>query len=722
MLINACTFVYQFHLMRMMMHLVLLMIVGVSFVDSLASRNLYVVPIPLVNNKISDGSQQHPYNSIQQALDHIENSSPRNRRTIIHLYPTYYFAQTLRLTHVHSHTRLVTMNDQHADFYDDFIVQDHSYQRLKRASISGGLPITGWTQISANTYSATVPASVPVVNQLFVNDQRIVRTRVPVNFSDYLYYASSLSDPNQARYGFQYQQGQFDLKSLNDAMVIVYHSWTESHHYIDHLITSNNTVIFTNPSEHAIGADLLQGKKRFHIENVCEALVANSFCFVNTTKTVTLMTDGSYDPTKVQIVASLEEYVVVIAGASVNQTIDDLIIDNVAIQHSAWDLDRNQQADGQAAAFLRSASVYIANATSIILSNVEISHTGSYGVWIREGTTNINIMNSLVTDTGAGGIRIGQTISPVPTPTTSINILSNEISYGGNVFPSAVGLISHRASDVTISDNVIHHHRYTGISVGWQWGYAPSETSNVLIQGNYIHDTGRHILCDQGGIYTLGIQHGTVITNNVIKNVYSFAVYMWGIYLDEGSSEILVSNNIVYNTGWAALFQHYGANNTIINNVFARASLIEPPQPDDPRPDGDIRVQLTENHTSWNYTRNIIYDTYQGTNHSAFRSDQQNPIVSFSNNVYFNTYGIPLLFGHQSQQMSFADWQKTGQDNGSVIADPLFIGDANQCDFFTIQTNSPAAQLGFVNITKLAKWTPGCGTDDDQFDNQFYHW
>ena len=103
----------------------------------------------------------------------------------------------------------------------------------------------------------------------------------------------------------------------------------------------------------------------------------------------------------------------------------------------------------------------------------------------------------------------------------------------------------------------------------------------ILVLGNYIYNTGRHILSDQGGIYTLGIQPGTVITNNVIKNVFSYANFMWGIHLDEGTSQIVVSNNVVYNTGWASLFQHYGANNTIINNVFARASLIQPPQPND---------------------------------------------------------------------------------------------------------------------------------------------
>jgi hypothetical protein len=432
------------------------------------------------------------------------------------------------------------------------------------------------------------------------------------------------------------------------------------------------------------------------------------------------MTDGSYDPTKVQIIASVYEFVVLIAGEDVNKSASDIIIDNVAIQHSAWNIDRTQQADYQATAFLESAPLYIANATSIIISDVEVSHTGSYGVWIKEGTFNINILNSLVTDTGAGGIRIGQMISPIPTPTSSVNIISNEVSYGGNVFPSGVGVISHRAADVLIADNLIHHHRYTGISIGWQWGYAPSETSNVVVQGNYIHDTGRHILCDQGGIYTLGIQPGTIIINNVIKNVFSYAIFMWGIYLDEGTSQIVVANNVVYNTGWASLFQHYGANNTIINNVFARASLYPPPEPGAYNPDGDVHIALAENHNSWTYTRNIVYDTFQGASHSAFKTDQPNVVVSFSNNVYYNTYNTSLLFGQQ--QVSFADWQKTGQDNGSVIADPLFAGDVNQCDFFTVQAGSPAAKLGFTNITKLAKWTPGCGTDDETDDNQFYHW
>jgi hypothetical protein len=161
---------------------------------------------------------------------------------------------------------------------------------------------------------------------------------------------------------------------------------------------------------------------------------------------------------------------------------------------------------------------------------------------------------------------------------------------------------------------------------------------------------------------------------------------------------------------------------TPINNVFARASLNPPPRRGDPTADDDVHIARTENHRSWTYTRNIVYDTYQGLSHSAFKYDQPNVRISFSDNLYYNTYNTTLLFGYQSHQLSFADWQKTGQDNGSVIADPLFSGDVNQCDFFTVTVNSPAAALGFANITKLSKWTPGCSMDDETDDNQFYHW
>ncbi len=54
----------------------------------------------------------------------------------------------------------------------------------------------------------------------------------------------------------------------------------------------------------------------------------------------------------------------------------DIIINNVAIQHSAWNIDRTQQADGAAAAYLPYDVFFVVNTSYIVISNVEISHTG----------------------------------------------------------------------------------------------------------------------------------------------------------------------------------------------------------------------------------------------------------------------------------------------------------------------------------------------------------
>ena len=708
-----------------MLYLLLILIIigestGTICDTQLPHKELYVVPFPSIFGNDGDGSLLYPYSSLQQALDQIERHYYQDMdsvyKTTIHLYPSYHFVGGVHLGQAHSHTRLTTMNTNDLLAYEALLAHEPTHRKLPSAIISGGVPVTGWTKVNETTYSAVVP-SLNFVNQLFVNNRRIVRTRVPMNHSEYLQYAATLNDSSLARTGFQYQPGQFDYKSLTDAMVVVYHSWTESHHYIDRLIPSNNTVIFSNPCDLEFGQfGLLEGR-RFHIENLCEALVPNSFCFVNESKTIYLMTDGSYDPNQSQMITSVNETIVSVASNDMNNPVRDVIIDNLELQHGAWNIDRTEVAESASAAFLTSVALFIANATSVVVSNVQISHTGSYGIRIKEGTSDITVMDSLVTDMGAGGIWIGDRSTDISMSPNTCKILSSEISYGGNVFPSGVGILLHRATDIDIVANTIHHLRYNGISVG-QNGYTIS-TDRVLIQGNYVHNTGQHILCDQGGIYTLGVQPGTIITGNVVKNVFSYAGLMWGIYLDDGSSDIVVSNNIVYNTGWAALFHHYGANNTIINNVFARASLFPPPHPGDPTPDGDIRIQMAENHTSWTYTRNIVYDTFQGTSHSVFTA-APNVIASFNNNVYFNPYNTSLLFG--ADQISFSEWQKTGQDNGSVIADPLFAGDVNQCDFFTVRADSPAAKLGFVNLTKLPQWTPGCDTDDQTDRTQFYHW
>ena len=722
--------------------LVILILVGLTASLSAESptTDVYVIPpdIPvspldilasaLRSPHVSPSAQISVFPSIEAALTSVEQmrstiDNNASTRVTIHLYPTTHYLSTgpLRLTTAHSNLHLTTMTPDH----HDTAVQHRSShpQSYGRATISGGIafPAANWTRVGkSNVFTSPLPRHVTgPVNQLFTGTgQRISRTRLPLNFSEYYHYNHSLADQEQARYGFVYSDGQFDLSAddVANCMVVLYNSWTASRHYIDAVYPANHTVMFTNPAGQFIGYFIEQAQKRFHIENVCDApgaLQPNTFCYNNATQMVILATDGSYDPTDSTLpplVTPFVQSVMQLVGFGPTQPLTNVLIDNINLQHSGWAIGRTQQADMQSVSWSSTAGLMLQYADQVLISNVAISHHGVYGIYLQDGTTAITIIDCSISDLGAGGIRMGQMDAAPAYPTTDVSVLNSEIMYGGQVFYDGCGILVHRARSVTIANNHIHHLRYTGVSAGWQWGYDESYTSDVVIAYNFIHDIGQHVLNDMGGIYMLGIQDGSVIANNVIHSVYTFADYQWGIYLDEGSSRILVSNNVVYFTGWSAVNQHYGANNTITNNVLAFASLLGPQQPGDQSSNGMTSIGIAEEHISWTFFANIVYDsTPKGRNQSAVTWASDAVQAPMHRNTYYAARGAHLTYG--AEAVPFSTWQSQGHDADSVEANPRFAGRVEQCELFDVASDSPAALRGFANITRPPQWVAGCGDE-----------
>jgi hypothetical protein len=211
-------------------------------------------------------------------------------------------------------------------------------------------------------------------------------------------------------------------------------------------------------------------------------------------------------------------------------------------------------------------------------------------------------------------------------------------------------------------------------------------------------------LSDLGGIYTCGLVNRTLISNNVLHDIYGYYLQDWGLYLADGTSQLMITNTIIYNTGSASLTMIYGFNNTFENNILARSS---------DESDGALSLYRREakDHLSFTFQHNIIYDIVNVSGRWIFQAQAPDPFSSayviMDYNCYFSIYGAMMIFG--SGRLVFSEWQETNHDMNSFITDPLFVHAENQCNFFNFSIESPVVKkLGFKPIKQLVQWQPGC--------------
>lgn len=586
--------------------------------------------------------------------------------------------------------------------------------------IDGGVHITDWEVTEMNGRTAWV-ADLPDVaagkwefRQLFVNGERRLRPRFP---RDGLFRMKDVPGmPLPAGWGgggytrFVCNDGDVKtFRNLNDIEVVYVHFWIEERSPIASFDPETNMVTMVRESRTNLVGSFGPQFADYYLDNVFEAMTEPGDWYLDraTGRLYYLPMPGE-TPEATDVVAPRAlQLLRVIGRPEEGKFVEHVRFRGLTFQHTDWRhpgesaaasvdafvlpsglrLSRgNCAAAGQAASDVPGV-VTFRGARYCALEDCVVRNVGWYGVFIGDGCTGVRLVGNELLDLGGGGVKInGAAIDEPEVLRTALNrVTDNHIHQAGRVFHSAVGVLSMHSAENVIAHNHIHDLFYSGVSCGWVWGYAANVSHDNIIEKNHIHHIGQGLLSDMGGVYLLGVQPGTVVRGNLIHDVEKAHYGGWALYTDEGSSHIVLENNVCYNTNGHLFHQHYGRENTVRNNILVFGD------------EAMAAYTRVEPHVGFTTMRNIVVSRGAPMFHHSYRQGERRILSDL--NLYWDTSKPePVLNakGDGTDAMDLKAWQELGHDRNAIVADPKFR-DVDGADF-TLDDDSPAFSLGFVPI------------------------
>ena len=205
------------------------------------------------------------------------------------------------------------------------------------------------------------------------------------------------------------------------------------------------------------------------------------------------------------------------------------------------------------------AAVRVVAAKQIDFERCRFEHLGSTGLDYEEAVQGGVVRGCLFRDIAGNGLLVGS-FSPAAHEThlpynpadrrevcTQQQINNCYFTEIGNEDWGCLAIAAGYVGDVNIKHNEISEVPYSGISLGWGWTQTVNCMRNNRVHANLIHHYAKHMY-DVAGIYTLGSQPKSYVTENCVHSIYKPGYvhdpnHWFYLYTDEGSSFITVRDN-----------------------------------------------------------------------------------------------------------------------------------------------------------------------------------
>jgi parallel beta-helix repeat protein len=289
------------------------------------------------------------------------------------------------------------------------------------------------------------------------------------------------------------------------------------------------------------------------------------------------------------------------------------------------------------------------------------------------------------------------------TSTPNITFIDN-IAHDNYV--DSTGLIAAfgNVPNATIDNNYVYNAAGQGIVLQAAGGTAvPGGMTGGRIRNNFIYNTGTTEL-DAGAIYLRDFAGGTnpaqrstniLVQNNFIRDATaSNDAGGRGIYLDDGTSNVTVSGNVITGRKWVGFQVHGGQNNVFTGNIIDLQSsgkqaigLYQSP------PNSAWIIPMTRN----TFTNNIVIAASASASASAsagYIGYEPNAPATIANNIYWN---------YESPNTNI---KTTGSGGAGSDTNPVFEDPQISTLHYTVAQGSPVydAPVSFPGI--VGSWGP----------------